>query len=97
MDHPPCEQSGRTDRHLVLVGGTREHPGQLTERPLVRLLGQVDQSTPELRLLQCDDPADSPQLGLHRIRRGVGRSGAHGTAGGAPQRRPEAEVGQRLD
>ncbi len=56
---------GGAHRHLFLIGhGSREHRAQAAGGPYVQHLGQVDQTAPAMRVLQCQRPAQGGGRGL---------------------------------
>ncbi len=93
---PSSEQSRGPDRDLVLPGDPVQRRAQGVQRAGVQAFRQVDQAAPALRLLQCRDPAEAPDLGLPGVDRAVAVH-ADGPARGAPQRRVQSAVAQCLD
>ena len=93
---PPAEHPRRPDRDLVLGAAGRQHGRQPGRGPPVQRLGQVDQAAPAGRALQPDDPAQTPDLRLHRAGHRVGPAGADRAPGQAPQPALDPGVGERL-
>jgi hypothetical protein len=92
---PSYVQAGRPDRHLVLVARLGERGREPFGGLAVQRVRQVDQPTPERRVLQGDHPTQPPHLRLDRPG-GVVPVHRDRTARGEPQRRGQTGVGHRL-
>ncbi len=90
------EGPGAPHHDLVLraVGEQRGEPGA---GPSVEPLGEIDQSAPGARELECRGAAEAPQLRLGRGDGPVGAADRGGAAGGRPQRCVDSGRVQRLD
>ncbi|SQA25370.1 Uncharacterised protein [Streptomyces griseus] len=95
--HAAGEEPGGPERQLVLPVAAGQGGGEEAQRGGVGLFRQVHEPAPQLRLLQGDDTAESPQLGLRGIERRLVGAGSDGASGGAPERRAELAVGGGLD
>ncbi|GAB3823313.1 hypothetical protein GCM10027610_000080 [Dactylosporangium cerinum] len=90
-----AEHPRGADRDLVL-GALRQHGGQPVADAGVERLGQVDEATPLVAVLQRGGPAQAPDLGLDGAAEPVGATGGHGAAGEPPDRRVQTRVAERL-
>jgi hypothetical protein len=92
---PAPEDGGRADRHLVLAVAGQDR-GQAGRALVVERGRQVDQATPPVGILQSDDPAETPDLGLGRADQRVLSPGGHRAPGEHPQARVDTGVLQGL-
>ncbi|CAM5236880.1 hypothetical protein SALBM311S_04720 [Streptomyces alboniger] len=93
---PPHENTGTTHRELILITHTRQNPSQTSTRTLIDRLRQIDQPTPQLRMLQRHHPAQPPHLRLHRLTQPVTTPRGHRTTRHRPQRGADFRVTERL-
>ncbi len=94
---PPHEEPGSAYGYLGLVALVAERGDQLGADLLVHGRGQVDHAAPAVRVLGCDDPAQTPDERLNRAGHRIRRAGRHSSAGHAPQRRGDVRIVERLD
>ncbi|GIE25863.1 hypothetical protein Ahu01nite_089650 [Winogradskya humida] len=92
---PASQDPGAAHRDLVLAGGSGQDRHEQVTGPVVAHLGQVDETTPAVRLFERGDPAETPQHRLGVAVHGVTRGSRHGAGRHRPQRRGLAGVAER--